>query len=606
MDEPLIRVLGPIEVEVHGVPVRLSRSRHRELLALLVVERGGVVSTSRLVDELWDDAPAGAVGAVRTFVGELRRLLEPDRPPRTPPAVLVTVGTGYGLRLAPESVDLWGVERALAGATGAGLDDVLAQWRGTPFDEFADRPWALAERARLAGLHADAVERLAESFLATAEAGRAVPLLHELVATDPWRENAWRLLALALYRDERRAEALQVLRRARRRLVDDLGLDPAPRLAELERAILRGEVPDTGGSLLLRAATAHAVTGARAQVESATALLPGLAVSGGLGQVGEQRLAAIAAAEELGDPDLTARVIGGFDVPGVWTRPDDPVLSAALVAAASRMLPSSSGRTRARLLATVAMESRGTADRMAEAREAERLARSLGDPQLLCFALAARAMQCFETAGRAAQREEIAAEIIATATTAELPTYEIHGRLTRMQALCALDRVDAAAVEADAVDALAARHDRPLASVFTAWFRRTLLSAAVVPPAADEMPGFAHGIDALARLTSALRAGEPLPDGDLGPYEPWARPLLLAHADRHAASTALDRVPDPPRDLLLEVAWCLVGRAALAVGHRAAGHRVLDALRPAVGERAAGSGVVDLGPVAAVVDALTR
>ena len=477
-------------------------------------------------------------------------------------------------------MDLWTVR-----------DDDLTE---LPFEEFADRPWAQPERARVAALRADAVERAAEGG-----AAEVVQLLEQHVEAYPWRENGWRLLALALYRSERRADALAVVRRARTRLVDELGLDPGPRLADLERDLLRGDVPDTGGSLLLRAATAHARSGARAQLESANALLPGLAMSGGLGLVGEQRLAAIAAAEELGDTDLTARIVGGFDVPGIWTRSDDPDQAAALVGAALRLLPASTGRTRARLLATVAMESRGTADRTAEADEAVHLARSVGDPQLLCFALGARWMQCFAATGLAHERDAIGAEIVAVATTAELPTFEIHGRLIRLQALCALDDVAAATVEADAVDALAARHERPLATVFTAWFRHTFTDPSVVPPPADDMPGLAHGIAALSDVTTALRDGRPLPDADVGPYEPWVRPLLLARAGRRPeAAAALDAVPDPPRDLLLEAMWCLVGLAAGEVDHRAARHRALDALRPAMDERAAGSGVIDLGPIA--------
>jgi DNA-binding SARP family transcriptional activator len=588
---PRIRVLGAVEAEIDGAPLRLSRPRHRELLGLLVAGHGRTVSTARLVEELWDDPPPGAVGALRTFVGELRRILEPGRPARTPPTVLVTVGTGYALRLDAQDVDLWALR----------ADDVT----DLPFEEFADRPWAQPDRARVTTLRADAVERLAEDRLAHGRAGEVVALLEEHVVANPWRENGWRLLALALHRSERQADALAALRRARTLLVEELGLDPGPRLADLERDILRGDVPDLGASILRRTAAAHARTGARAQVESASALLANLAVSGGLELVTEERLATIAAAEQLGDAELTARVVGGFDVPGIWTRSDHPAQSAALVSAALRLLPGATGRSRARLLATVAMESRGTADRRDEADEAVRLARTTGDPQLLCFALGARWMQSFGSAGLAREREATGAEIAAVAQTAELPTFEIHGRLIRLQALCALDDVTSAAVEADAVDAVAARYGRPLASVFTAWFRRTFTGGTVVPPA-DEMPGFSHGIAALSDVTTALREGRALPGGDLGPYEPWGRPLLLARAGRpQEASDGLDAFPDPPRDLLLEVMWCLVGQAALETGHRAACRRALDALRPAAGERAAGSGVVDAGPVAALVDRLT-
>ena len=359
-----------------------------------------------------------------------------------------------------------------------------------------------------------------------------------------------------------------------------------------------------GGSILLRTASAHARSGARAQLESANALLPGLAMSGGLELVGEQRLAAIAAAEELGDAELTARIAGGFDVPGIWTRSDDPAQASALVGAALRLLPAATGRSRARLLATVAMESRGMADRRAEADEAERIARTLGDPQLLCFALGARWMQCFTTTGLAVEREAIGAELVAVARTAELPTSEIHGRLIRLQALCALDDVPAAAVEADAVDALAARHERPLASVFTAWFRRTFVDDSVVPPAADPMPGFAHGIDALAALTDGRAhrrtapGRRPRPVRAVGASAP-ARPVRSGRRGvggprrgpgppaRPAAGG--DVVPGRPRGR---------GGRSPPRGRR----RARDALLPAAAERAArAAGSSTSGPVAALV-----
>ena len=497
--------------------------------------------------------------------------------------MLVTAADGYALGLLSEGVDVWSAERSLCASMSADAEAAepllvaaLAQWRGTPFEEFAGRAWAQPERARIASLHADAVERLADARLTLGRAREVIALLEQHVIEHPWREGGWRLLALALYRSERQGDALTVLRRARQHLANDLGLDPGRLLADLERGILHRDPaldpPDQQASILLRTASAQARTGARAQLEGVSALLPGLAVSGGLEFARGQRLAAIIAAEELGNPELTARVIGAFDVPGIWPRPDDPAQSAAVVAAALRTLarlpPDASARSRAGLLATVAMESRGTATRGAEAREAERIARTVGDAQLLCFAISSRYMQCFATTGLARAREQIAAELLAIAVPAELPTFEIQARLIRMQAFCALNDMPAASDEADAIDALAAQHERPLATVFTAWFRWTFTGAADPPPAAPEMPGFDRGIRALAGLTAALRAGTALPDGDFGPYETFARPLLLTRAGRGGdAIDALNSLPDPPRDLLQEVAWCLVGLAALDVGH---------------------------------------
>ncbi|WP_072805253.1 AfsR/SARP family transcriptional regulator [Rhodococcoides yunnanense] len=582
MSELRIRVLGQVEAEIDGVRLALSKPRHREILALLVVGRGRAVSTTRLIDDLWEDAPAGALGSVRTFIGELRRILEPSRPARTPPTVLVTRGAGYALEQC--SVDLWRVE--------AGSETALDAWRGTAFEEFATRPWAAGERARNSDLRAGLIEKRAATALAQGRSLDVITLLDAFVDEHPWREEAWRLLALALYRVGRQADALALLRHARTTFTDGVGLDPSDRLDELEVRILRRDTALDADSTLMHTA---AQLSPRSQLESATALVPVIALSGSVGAATTERLATIATAEQLGDPELTARVIVGYDVPGTWTRSDDPELSAAIVDAADRtlhVLPSStSKRVRARLLSTIAMESRGVGSRLAEAEEAEHIARRLGDPSLLCLALSARYLQSFEKVGSANRRIEIADEIVELAVDTELSTFEIAGRIYRMQTLCALDEVPAASAEARRIDELALCFDRPLASVFSAWFRFTFEDG---PEPADgrEMPGFRTGLTALAHLTSAIRNGKPLPNGDFGPYEPWARP------------TALDDIPEPPRDVMAEVCWCLVGYAALAAGAENSMRRAYEALLPAAEERAAGSGCIDLGPIAPLLEKL--
>jgi len=218
-----------------------------------------------------------------------------------------------------------------------------------------------------------------------------------------------------------------------------------------------------------------------------------------------------------------------------------------------------------------------------------------------------RYLQTFETAGQAGSREALGSEIIRTAVAAELPTFEIiMGRLIRMQALCGLDDGTAASSEADLIDALAWSRHRPLASVFTAWFRWTFLAGAP-PPAGTEMPGFRTGLKELAELTSAVRTATELPDGQFGPYERWARPLLLARKGRQTdATAALDTIPHPPHDLMLEVSWFLTGLAAIDLGNQNAARRSYAALLPAASERAGGSGAVDLGPIAPLLDELYR
>ena len=616
-----LRVLGPVRViGADGRPVAVGGRRQRELLCLLLTARGRVVGVERLIDGLWpDDPPPRAKGAVRTFVSDLRRVLETNR---QRPRVLVTEGAGYALRPPPEHVDLRRAERWADRARHAPpkeavrlLGDALAQWNGDPYEEFADALWARPERARLAELRVRTVERLAEARLDTGRTDEAVAALSALVGSHPWREEAWRLLALGLYQSGRRRDALAALARARARLVGELGLDPDPRLVELEAGILRGDpalrpqspVRDVWSSTT----AAYASVPERSRLETTAALISDLAVSGAVSAAARQRLGVIAAAERFGDPELTARVIGRFDVPGVWTRPDDPAGAAKVVAAAERTLArlgsGGSRSARARLLATVALESRGTADRGAQAREAERIARESGDPRLLCTALAGRLMQEFERTGLAERRRDLASEIVTVAVDHDLPTFEVHGRISRMQALSALGRFGRADEDAARVDALADRFDRPLAMVFTALYRRMRDGG---PPAEaakvlarSGMAGLAEGTAALIEAASLPDTG-PLPGAfpDPGPHSPWVLPWLAARTgDRDRARSLLGSLPAPPRGLLQEALWLLVLKASLAVGHPAA-HRAADALRPAARERAAGSAVVDLGPIAPWLD----
>lgn len=300
-----------------------------------------------------------------------------------------------------------------------------------------------------------------------------------------------------------------------------------------------------------------------------------------------------------------------------------------MVAAAERALdtlrPGAADATRARLLATVAVESRGAAGPRGgqAAREAERLARRLGDPALLAFALNGTFMQSFHRAGLAPRRDAIGAELVALSARHGLAAFEILGHLVRLQARGALGDFAGADGHAAAADELALRHERPLVGVFTRWYRALRLSVAGTPPEAEEaayraaadrlrgagMPGVERGLLPLALLCLRLRHDRPADadEGtDWGPYAPWARPLVLLARDRPAdAAVALRRTPDPPRDLLFEALWGLTARAAVTLADRPAMRRARAALAPAAGELAgAGSGMLTLGPVADELDRL--
>ncbi|MFI6493649.1 BTAD domain-containing putative transcriptional regulator [Streptomyces sp. NPDC050564] len=664
-------VLGPVLAwDETGETVPLKGPMHRAVLARLIVARRQVVPVSRLVEDLWEEPPADAVGTIRTFVAGLRRSLEPDRPPRAPARLLVTEGPGYALRAAHDDVDAWRFEKAVGSGAGlrpadlvSRLTDALGSWRGPAYADFADEPWARVERSRLTELRLHAVERRAEARIALGAAAEAVPDLDAHVAEHPWREEAWQLLALALYRSGRQADALSVLRRARQMLRDHLGVDPGPRLRRLEADVLQQADhldPGPGGTadqVWAQAAAAYesaVASRARTRLESTAGLMRDLAVTGGGGleAARRHRVAAVAAAEQLGDPELTARVIGIYDVPAIWTRSDDPVQAAWLVGAAERtlqLLPATNqggthgrlpatnqGAAHGRLLATIAVESRGTlptepatagagARAFQAARQAEQIARRLDNPSLLAFALNGVFMQTFHRAGLAARRDAIGAEVVSLSARDNLVTYEVLGHLIRLQARCALADFSGAGRHAAAANALSERHELPLVSVFTTWYQA--LRAAMTQPlrAAESayeeaagrldgagMPGLQRGLLPLARLSLYVRHGKPALIGEMdgqtdwGPYEPWVRPLLLvSQGNDDDARQALRDIASPPRDLMFEALWCLLAQAAISVGDHTVMRRAYTQLEPASAELAgAGSGLITLGPVSEQLKAL--
>ncbi|MEZ0072139.1 BTAD domain-containing putative transcriptional regulator [Planotetraspora sp. GP83] len=255
-----IRVLGAFDAEVNRTTVQLGGPRQRAVLALLIAARGDVVSVDRLIEDLWrGEPPAKAIASLQTYVANLRRALEPDRPPRAPARVLVSAAPGYAVRLGGDEVDAWRFERLVEEArqriesrpseARTLLGEGLTLWRGQAFAEVADEEWAVAEAARLEEQRLAAGELFVAATLRSAPAADAVPVAEMLTRRQPLREEGWRLLALALWGSGRQADALSALRRARHTLADELGLDPDPALVTLEDAILGQRVEVLHASL---------------------------------------------------------------------------------------------------------------------------------------------------------------------------------------------------------------------------------------------------------------------------------------------------------------------------------------------------------------------
>jgi DNA-binding SARP family transcriptional activator/pimeloyl-ACP methyl ester carboxylesterase len=255
----VVRVLGVVELVDASGDVRDVRGRRLQtLLARLVAQAGQVVSVAALVDAVWSDGlPDAPDAALQTQVFRLRKQLHLPGAP-----TVVTRGSGYALELGSATVDAIEFEqgvRAAIGAdpavAGARLHDALAWWRGDAYAGFEDVEPLRAEQTRLEELHLQAVEAHAEALLACGDPKGAITELQGFVSDHPLRADAQATLMRALAANGRDAEALRVFQAYRRHLVEQLGLEPSPRLRRLEASILQTDVdPELGSTDVVRKA----------------------------------------------------------------------------------------------------------------------------------------------------------------------------------------------------------------------------------------------------------------------------------------------------------------------------------------------------------------
>jgi len=188
------------------------------VLALLVLEAGRVVPAGRLMGELWRGSPPpGAAATLRSYVSRLRAVLGPD-------AVLEGRAGGYVITVRADDVDAGRFEQLVAAgqaALGGGeaaaaagrFAEALRLWGGRALADVCEVEALALESARLEELRLAAVEGRIEADIALGRHARVIGELERLVAEFPVRERLWRLLVLALYRDERQADALAACRR---------------------------------------------------------------------------------------------------------------------------------------------------------------------------------------------------------------------------------------------------------------------------------------------------------------------------------------------------------------------------------------------------------
>ncbi|MER6512725.1 BTAD domain-containing putative transcriptional regulator [Nonomuraea sp. NPDC001636] len=245
-------VLGPVRAWREGQELDLGTPLQRSILGMLLLREGRAVTPAEMIDAVWgEDAPPRALGALRTYVSRLRTVLEPDRPARSRPELLTSIGRGYALRLPDNALDLTRFERGIAEAEAArkagrlsaaaeGMRAALTLFEGEPLAG-AVGPYAEHQRDRLAERRVSVIETLMDLDLQLGGHAAVVSELIALTAEHPLRERLRAQLMLAYYRCGRQGDALNVFTETREALIDELGIEPGSELTALHQRILAAD-----------------------------------------------------------------------------------------------------------------------------------------------------------------------------------------------------------------------------------------------------------------------------------------------------------------------------------------------------------------------------
>jgi DNA-binding SARP family transcriptional activator/tetratricopeptide (TPR) repeat protein len=246
-----LRVLGPVAVVSGGSVVAVGAPAQCAVLAALAVDAGRLVPVEVLVDRVWGSAPPPrARRTLHTYLTRVRRLLEPGGEV----ARLVHRSGGYVLEVDADRVDVHRFRRLFDQARDSDgdaqrrvalLSEALGLWRGEPLAGVPGS-WAARLREGLRQQHQDAVLAWAQAQLQVGDPAVAVPVLNELVEENPLVEPLTAALMRALHAAGRSAQALDCYAITRKRLVEELGVDPGAELRAVHQAILRGESDQPG------------------------------------------------------------------------------------------------------------------------------------------------------------------------------------------------------------------------------------------------------------------------------------------------------------------------------------------------------------------------
>ncbi|MEV4506909.1 BTAD domain-containing putative transcriptional regulator [Streptomyces klenkii] len=242
-----ISMLGPLRAWRDGRPLDLGHLRRQAVLATLALRPGRTVSQQELLDAVWGEEPPNT-NVIPVYIYRLRKILHAEGSPD--PAI---ESDRYGYRLLPGAVtvDVARMEE-LAGAAGAAeragdlaeavraCSQALDLFRGEPLAGLPG-PLAELERLRLTERRVILVQRKLDWQMRLGRHAEPIAELSALTMAQPLNEPAAAMLMRALYLSGRQADALTVFDRTRRRLAEDLGVDPGPVLRRTHEMILRGD-----------------------------------------------------------------------------------------------------------------------------------------------------------------------------------------------------------------------------------------------------------------------------------------------------------------------------------------------------------------------------
>ncbi len=249
-----IQLLGPLSASLGTNTVTPNAAKQREVLALLALNAGRVVSVSTLVEELWGDRPPrSSANTLQTYIFHLRTSLALDTPrERIASEFLRTRHFGYQLECSTDVEEFHRLARAGREAAKPGdpqtvselLRRALDLWRGPALADVRQGRILESEAASLEETRLGVLELRIQADLMLHRHADILGELTMLAARHPMNENFWGLLMIALYRAGHVARALDAYQRLRTVLGDELGIDPSPWMRRLHQAILSSDPAD--------------------------------------------------------------------------------------------------------------------------------------------------------------------------------------------------------------------------------------------------------------------------------------------------------------------------------------------------------------------------